>query len=213
MTDNVTKFYDEFTLIQSRSGINHRHLSIIRHLEICGLKKTHSVLEIGCGIGTVSQLILQYLHLNSTYFGVDISPKSIQLAKNALGKYKNAEYVSADIINLEINLKFDFIVLPDVLEHIPKSSHMKLFFKLDSLLNDKGKIFIHIPHPEQIQWLETYSPEQLQVIDQPIEISDIDYAINSTSLKIDYVKSYSIYSIGKDYRIVVLNKGKEDYRK
>lgn len=55
--DDIKKFYDEYTVKQVRVGINHRHLSIQRFLERFGLIKNSKVLEVGCGIGTVSELM------------------------------------------------------------------------------------------------------------------------------------------------------------
>ena len=54
----ISQFYDEFAEQQKSTGINNRHISILEHLTKLGLKPYHNVLEVGCGVGTVSELIL-----------------------------------------------------------------------------------------------------------------------------------------------------------
>lgn len=44
---------------QNKAGINSRHRAIIKRLKKAGLKKNSTVLEIGCGIGAISGLILK----------------------------------------------------------------------------------------------------------------------------------------------------------
>jgi len=56
-TEEVSEYYDGFSSYQLAKGINSRHLSIFRFLRKAGLKKNSIVLEIGCGIGTVTHLI------------------------------------------------------------------------------------------------------------------------------------------------------------
>lgn len=81
MEQKVAQFYDEFANNQIKIGVNSRHLSIIDKLIQSGLKPHHRVLEIGCGIGTVSHLIAKKTPKGKV-LAVDISPKSIDQAKN-----------------------------------------------------------------------------------------------------------------------------------
>jgi trans-aconitate 2-methyltransferase len=115
----VAEFYDDFSSVQTQTGINHRHISVAFHLEKAGLRKTDKVLEVGCGIGTVSQLILRYLAYSGTLLAVDISSKSIDLAKKRNAKYSNANFEVHDLTKHSVSGRFNAIVLPDVLEHIP----------------------------------------------------------------------------------------------
>ena len=203
--DNVEEFYDEYTKKQSIKGINHRHLSIQRWLEEFGLKPTSKVLEVGCGIGTVSELILRYLNSNGSLLSTDISQKSLELSKSRLKKYKNVEIKAFDFTSDKIDGgRFDVIVLPDVIEHIPLENHAKLFLNLSSMLKEDGFIFIHIPEPNHLEWTTKHNPEELQIIDQPIHTQLLSKNIIDSNLYIQYLQSYCVYNQRPDYQAVVL---------
>lgn len=204
--DEVQKFYDEWTTKQLKSGINHRHLRIFDWLKQFGLKKDHRVLEIGSGIGTVTTLILRNLSKSGSLVGLDISPKSIKLAKNALKKCQNVELHVGTIETVRINEKFDIIVLPDVIEHIPIKDHKILFKKVDGLLKDTGFVLIHMPDPDYLQWCITNQSASLQIIDQPIFTEILLDSLRNTDLKIFYMESYSIFTLSPDYQVIVLKK-------
>ncbi|HYF70808.1 MAG TPA: class I SAM-dependent methyltransferase [Ohtaekwangia sp.] len=203
---DVIEFYDNFSSRQARAGINNRHISILFHLEQLGLKKDHHVLEVGCGIGTVSELILQSLSPHGTLHAVDISPKSIDIAKRLISKYKNATVEVRDLTKEKINTTFDVIVLPDVLEHIPFDLYTPLFENLNQMLSDDGFIFIHIPHPNYLEWLIKQGSKELQIIDNPVYTNKLSSLIYPAGFYIDYLKSYSVYSKSPDYQIILLRK-------
>jgi cyclopropane fatty-acyl-phospholipid synthase-like methyltransferase len=205
----IGSFYDEFSSLQLKTGINNRHLSIQFHLEKFGLKPNHSVLEIGCGIGTVSELILRYLSDQGFLHAVDISSRSIKMAKQRLNKYSNVKCETIDITKESINDKFDVIVLPDVIEHIPFDLHSNLFSNLKKLLSDDGFIFIHIPHPNYLESLVKNKDESLQIIDQPIFTNELCNVIYPLKFFIKHLISYSIYSEENDYQILILEKKPE----
>lgn len=165
--DEIVKFYDEYSLRQLRVGVNERHEPIMKLLIENGHKKDHDVLEIGSGIGTLSVLLLNYMAYGS-FIGIDISSESIRLGQERLKRYNNAVFYSADITEWVIDKKFDLIILPDVLEHIPVEVHNSIFVKLHFLLKNDGFVFIHIPDPNCLEWVRTNYPEQLQVIDQSL---------------------------------------------
>ena len=59
--EQVKEYYDTFKEHQKKLGINIRHRTILKNLKNAGLKPNSNVLEIGCGIGTVSHLILKQI--------------------------------------------------------------------------------------------------------------------------------------------------------
>jgi 2-polyprenyl-3-methyl-5-hydroxy-6-metoxy-1,4-benzoquinol methylase len=105
----------------------------------------HSYLEIGPGHGLYLSKALEYLLKNEKFTAVDISSKSIGLTKSVL-KYFHPEkvdeirFIVKDILLLEINEKFDFITMGEVIEHVDFPE--KLLLKVKSLLSDNGKAFI-----------------------------------------------------------------------
>lgn len=210
---DVIRFYDKYSSRQQRVGVNKRHESIFSLLKEKGLKPHHRVLEIGCGIGTFTSLIIPYLK-QGEILALDISDKSIDIANKTYNS-PNTSFVAADATTFDFEGKtFDVIVLPDVLEHIPIELHNDLFNKLQSVLKEKGVVFIHIPNPYFLEWCETNRPQDLQIIDQPIKTNILIENTYNNNLFIEELKSYSIWVKDKDYQYIVLRKNNyQDFSK
>ncbi len=203
--NEIKNYYDVFSKRQQKAGINQRHYSIIKFLKEYGLEKHNNVLEVGCGIGTQSELILK--HLKKGYLtALDLSPKSIEIANKRLSRFKNKTMLAVDVNEWETDQKFDIIVLPDVLEHIPIELHSRLFQKLEPLLNIQGFILIHIPDPLYLNWVREKLPNELQVIDQSLELEHIAAIIKNAGLYITFMKSYSIWTNPIEYQVIIIKK-------
>lgn len=207
MIDNskIKAYYDSYTERQSRVGVNARHKSIFEKCIAAGLKPEHRVLEIGCGIGTFTSLIIPYI-CSGSILSMDISPKSIEIAKAGYSS-NNLEFVAADVTDYNLDGKeFDVIILPDVLEHIPIELHSKLFEKLSKILSPNGFVFIHIPNPYYLEWCHKHKPEMLQVIDQPIYTDELISNTTAYDFYIHEVHTYSIWIKDCDYQYIILKK-------
>jgi 2-polyprenyl-3-methyl-5-hydroxy-6-metoxy-1,4-benzoquinol methylase len=161
-------------------------------------------LEIGCGIGTVTQLLIRYLR-NGFLYSCDIADENIKTVQNFLGHYKNLSLKVKDATDFCLDMEFDVIIMPDVIEHIPITYHAKMFKNLAKMLKQTGFIYIHIPNPYYLEWANIFRKETLQIIDQPIYLSDFVQNINNTDLYIFYEKSYSLWE-GTEYTHRVLKK-------
>jgi len=203
----VVDYYDEYTGRQARVGINLRHIHILRSLKKHGLKPHHRVLEIGCGIGTVTELLAQYLKEGSI-LGADISPKSIETAQTHLAHHKNASFLVTDMSDMQQPTLFDVVVLPDVLEHIPIEQHRNLFRVIRANIKPDGFVFINIPDPRFLEWMHQYAPEKLQVIDQPIHADILVGNVYPNDFYIEKLESYSIFYQEHDYQRIVLRPNK-----
>jgi cyclopropane fatty-acyl-phospholipid synthase-like methyltransferase len=204
-TEEVKKFYNTFKDHQNKLGINIRHRTIFKNLKKAGLKPDSKVLEIGCGIGTVSSLILSFI-TEGKFVGVDISDESISLAKKLNAKYKNAEFVVNDMSNYTHALKFDFVVLPDVLEHIPLEQHTNLFRVIASLTADQAVVLINIPEPHCLNWARKVIPEKLQIIDQSLSMQDLLNNSYPHGFELFSLNSYCLQYSEADYTSVILKK-------
>ncbi|MCX7697476.1 MAG: class I SAM-dependent methyltransferase [Bacteroidales bacterium] len=204
-TEKIEQFYDDYVERQIKAGINERHISIFEKLIKAGLKKHHTVLEVGCGIGTLTSLLAPFLK-NGYLLSMDLSKKSIAEAKKFLGHFKNLTLIHGDFLNYSFHETFDVIVFPDVIEHIPLEFHEKLFQKCTQLLRPKGFIFIHIPNPYYIEWLHIHQPESLQIIDQPIHLSTLLKFTEPHHLIITKYETYSIWFKDGDYQYIILQK-------
>jgi SAM-dependent methyltransferase len=200
---DVTSFYDEYASRQTAVGINQRHRAILAWLQRFGLRPNHCVLEIGCGVGTLTQLLAEALPQGSV-FGVDLSPKSIDAARERLASFGNARLAVGDVLNADIPGRYDVVVLPDVIEHIPLQLHGALFGRVASWVQNDGFVFVHYPNSHYLEWCYVHCPDQLQVIDQPIHSDVLLANAYPHGLYLDYFERYSIWIREGDYIAAVL---------
>lgn len=201
--DKVVSFYDQYVDKQEKTGINSRHLSILDKLRKAGLSSHHRVLEIGCGIGTVSHLIAKKT-TKGEVLAVDISPESIQKAKTLWKDQKNLSFEVSDMRGFEKpDQTFDFFVFPDVLEHIPVDQHDAIFETVKRHANPQSVIFIHIPAPRFLEWMIKNEPQKLQVIDQPLDSGQLIQTVGKHGFYLDKMETYGVFYKEKDYQYFI----------
>ena len=104
----------------------------VEALELAGNKK---VLEIGIGTGRIA---VQVAPLCMALTGIDISPKTIERAKENLKACKNVSFVCADFGDYQFSGTFDVIYSSLTMMHFRDKK--QVVTKIDTLLN-KGGIF------------------------------------------------------------------------
>lgn len=207
--EDIAKFYDSYTAYQLSKKINIRHRTIFSLLKKFGLRSNSSVLEIGCGIGTLTSLMANFLN-DGKIVAVDISPQSIDIAKKIIcKKFSNIEFIVSDMQNFSHENKFDFIVLPDVLEHIPIEKHHKLFYTLSQQSKENSRMLINIPSPLYQRWLIKNKPELLQIIDQPLDSNHIVNVAYDNNFYLISMSTYSLHVLEGDYQYFLFGVGKE----
>lgn len=194
----VKNWYNSYVKKQAEVGINIRHYHLVNNVIADGVKSNSRILEVGCGIGTFTMLLAQYC-TKGKILATDISDESIQLAKVNLSRYKNVEFIVTDMIDFDYDDKFDFIILPDVLEHIPVDQHNNLLSALHKLLKSDGKLIIHIPHPVTLEYIRTHFPEKLQVIDQSLYIDHLGRVLHGNHYALVKYQAYSLITEDPDY--------------
>jgi len=201
--DKIISYYDQFSTEQEKRGVNSRHLHILDKLVSAGLKNHHRVLEVGCGIGTVSQLIARKAN-NGSVLAVDISPESIDKAKTLWKDHQNLTFEVSDMKGFQKDETYDFFVFPDVLEHIPVDEHFNLFETVKRHSHKDSVIFINIPAPRFLEWMMHNEPEKLQVIDQPLDAGELIKNISAHGFYLEKMETYSIFYEENDYQYFVL---------
>lgn len=210
--DKISGYYDNYSQRQISAGVNERHEKIAELLNVHGIKNAANILEIGCGVGTLTGLIAKTMSGNAKMLAVDISSESIEIAKKRLQKFNNISFAVADFVELNLTEHFDFIILPDVLEHIPFEKHPLLFQKLSLLLDKYGVMLIHLPHPHYQNWAHTNIPEQMQIIDLSVNSLHLCECIYKNGLYLSEMKSYSLWRRDFDYQYYIVRKqGWENY--
>lgn len=202
---SVKNWYNSYVGRQQEFGVNIRHRTIIKKAVENGLKSTSKVLEIGCGIGTLTGLICEKTK-EGKVLAADISDESIKKAKELLSSFNNIELKVSDMSDFSVNEKFDFVVLPDVLEHIPIEQHDNLFRVLSEHTHEESKILINLPHPTFIEWLAINKPELMQIIDQPVHSNVLCANAYKHNFILHSLDSYGLYQIEPDYQWIVFKK-------
>lgn len=201
--NDIRDFYDRFTVRQSQVGLNERHYRI-RDLVIENASRPDlRILEMGCGIGTVTGLLASAFP-KSSILALDMSPVSIEQAKTTLERIPNIEFFTADVVETPISGQFDLIVLPDILEHIPMDLHLKLFKRFPQLLIDGGRVIIHSPDPYYSDWVRKKRPELMQVVDLSLHLPQLISTIHDAGMTMLSLQRKSIWSDLPDYMSLVL---------
>ena len=145
------------------------------------LDKGKSVLEIGVGTG---RLAVRVAPLCGKFCGIDISPKTIDRAKENLFGYENVKSICDDFLACKFECKFDVIYSSLTFMHIEKKQ--TAINKVAALLKDGGKFVLSIDK-NQDEFIE-YGTRKITVFpNTPAEIKS--YISNSGLLLIEHYET------------------------
>lgn len=101
-----------------------------------------SVLDIGCGVGTIGFYIAEKGH---TFLGIDISERAISIAKEykKISRSKNTFFILGDVQSTIIRQKFDMVICTEVIEHLEKDEEM--IKRINRLLKRNGILLLSTP--------------------------------------------------------------------
>lgn len=135
------------------------------------LDKTKSILEIGVGTG---RLALRTIPLCKNFYGIDISPKTIDRARNNLSAHLNVKLICGDFMQHDFSIGFDVIYSSLTFMHI--KDKQKCINRVYSLLNKSGRFVLSIDKNQN---------KRIDYGDRKIEI----YPDNPTDTKAYIIKS------------------------
>jgi cyclopropane fatty-acyl-phospholipid synthase-like methyltransferase len=201
---DVKGYYDEYVERQAAVGVNKRHRAILDWALKFGMRPDHSVLELGCGIGTLTGLLAEELGSGGSVTAIDLSPASIESAQQRLSGFDNVRLLAADVLETDLEGTFDVVVLPDVIEHIPLENHRALFERVASWVKPDGFALLNYPSPHYQEWNRKHHPDRLQIIDQTVHVDVLSSNTYPNGLYIDHLATYSIWIREGDYVVAVL---------
>lgn len=137
-------FYADRVVLKKEWGMN--YFNTTPNMDIVSLisrqeKEAFQVLEIGCDLGA-TMLQVKKKYKNADVYGVELNERAAEIA----GKLFQVEI--ADIEECKVlfqDIKFDYIVFGDVLEHLRNPAEVIKFCK-ESLLKKDGRIIASIPN-------------------------------------------------------------------
>ena len=132
-------------------------------LELLGNYRDKRVLEIGCGTGRLAVRIAPYAR---EFVGVDISPRTVEAAKEHL-PYGNTRLVCSDFLQWNGDGEFDIIYSSLTFMHI--SDKLGAIRKVAALLASGGRFVLSIDKNTS-EWLECGSRRVKLYPDDPSEI-------------------------------------------
>ena len=197
---DVRKWYNNYVPRQMKTGINVRHYHLMNELISSGLKSGKSAIEIGCGIGTLTGLISKVIK-NGKLVATDISNESIDVAKKRIPNSGKIDFLVSDMKGFEYDHKFDFVVLADVIEHIPIEQHPDLFQAIAKIIHEDSIVFINIPHPTSLDYIRDFKPELLQIIDQSISSDLLMKNTYDNGLRLISYEAYQLFHDQTDYAL------------
>lgn len=201
----ISSFYDGFRKQQAATGVNLRHYLVFDKCIRAGLKSNHNVLEIGCGIGTFTRLLARFIK-GGNIVATDISSESINLARQFFKASPKVELLVSDMKEFTSEIKFDFVVMVDVLEHIPFEQYDQLFSIINENTHEHSIFAMNIPHPDMIRYIRNNHPEMLQIIDNSVEMDFLSKQIYKNGFMMSGYNPYCIHNSDNDYVFMTFEK-------
>ena len=117
-----------------------------------------TVLEVGCGFGRVTRLLLSAFPQIKEYFAFDLSPHQIENAKLNIqdvvnGAKEKIEFMVSDIQTFQSDKKYDLVIASEVFMHVLPSEINEVIGKLINYSSE---------HVCNIDWYEEKPPRKAE---------------------------------------------------
>jgi SAM-dependent methyltransferase len=155
--------------------------------------KNKTVLDYGIGGAYLGKYLFDKKKIKS-YYGVDISQRSIDKANDILQNYKNKKLITTDEYYEKFNKKIDIFISQACIQHFPTEDYLSNFLKKLSKLN-----------PNIIMLQITHNKETI--------FSNEEYDSKENVVRQCYTNSKFINSFLKNYKKIYESKPKKnDYQ-
>ncbi|MEO5892881.1 MAG: class I SAM-dependent methyltransferase [Ferruginibacter sp.] len=173
ISEKIKEYYDNASIEKIRDFINgnERAEKAWNTISTYALNPSN-ILEIGCGIGAMCNRC-NLTWPDAQIIGIDISAKSIKVAKNLFESEKCQFYT--DLPRNKDKAGFDLILLIDVIEHVEKHQRQQLIDFIKENLSENGMLILAFPTPHMLDINRQYFPEKLQPVEENIFISDLQH--------------------------------------
>lgn len=161
------------------------------------------ILNIGCGTGTLSEYIA-----NKGYIvdAIDFSEEMLKIARN---KIKNVNFIQMDMRSININKKYNGIMLAYSLFHISKKEVIKAIEAYYNLLKDNGTMLIILQEGEGEKYVEENLEKGLKKFVNYYSFEEIEKVLNANHFEIIEKmrkKPLSEFSLQNDKLVIICKK-------
>jgi len=138
------QFYDKWWQATSRQWFTHQHVknrvfairTILKKLAVTNAR----ILEIGCGIGSISGELVPFGRVEA----IELSPEAIRIARH---RHPKVNFFQGDVLAHDFgDSKYDILVTSEVLEHIPLDQRRQFVHILHHLLQPRGWLILTTPN-------------------------------------------------------------------
>lgn len=141
--------YDTFIKSNGKEITDHRLLAA---LYLARPNKSKAILDVGSGRGELSYALSKFA---SHVTGLDYSKDAITIAQQTFQNIDNLEFIQADILKFNTDMKYDVVLATDVVEHIEEDMLHKMYEKITTLLGKNGVFIIHTA-PNKLNYMYEY---------------------------------------------------------
>ena len=113
-------------------------------INLLNLDAYKMVLEIGCGTGRIAKKIINQCQ---KYVGIDISSKTVDVARNHFKNFNNAFFINEDFLKYKETEKYDVIFSTLTFMHIKNKE--KALINVFNLLKNNGIFVLSIDKNQQ----------------------------------------------------------------
>lgn len=138
MGENMWNGALEYLKKSRRSWWNNDYMEFLIE-KVWKITEPVSIIDFGCGIGFLGELLLPLLPDGSVYTGIDIGDKLLEEAKRRFDKTGyETHFIEADLNEYIPKKKYDIAICETVLQHIPNP--IKILEKMKNSVKTNGMV-------------------------------------------------------------------------
>jgi len=150
----------------------------LKHLNNILFNKTDTVLDIGCGVGEITEIIASKVSQGNV-LGIDISKNMINYAQNHYANISNLNFKTADVLDFTAPNSFDCITSFNALHWV--TDHDKMLKNVKISLKPDGQILFLMAHGKKeppiddIVFKDTWKPYLTRLHTFRKKMSELNY--------------------------------------